>query len=208
MPTLLSDKHEDQLLSRHHYIAKGYCVRAKKTIAPVGLGTDVEYHLLESVGDGCLVVHDESDTTIANFKFTKSSQNFFDASCIAINSSYVKPGYQGLGIAPPAYKMLIDEYNVLSDFEQTFHGAHLWRTKISQFKDVNVYIIEDMDQLMRDMDGKPVLYKYDPSGENPLDNRIWGLDDSTVLKNVSPISASSTETLEDVRLLAVKNNKS
>lgn len=204
MPTLLSDKHEEKLLSKYHYIEKGYCVRAKKIIMPIGLGMDVEYHLLENVEDGCLVVHDESDITIANIKFTKSPQKFFGTPCVAINSSYVSLDYRGLGIAPLGYKMLIDEYDVLSDFEQTPHGAHLWRTKISQFKDVSIYIVENMDELMLDTDGKPVVYKYDPNGENTLDNCIWGLEDSAVLRDTSPISASSTDTLEDVRLLAVK----
>lgn len=189
MPNTLHKEYTNTLLSKEEYESSEYTLKASITLTPSGLGANAEFHRFENAKEGCVVVNEEGNKEpLANLLFTFTENKFFNnIQCIAINSSFVKDDYRGLGIAPHAYKILIDNYNVLSDFEQTRHGSHLWKTKIPKFKDVNVHVLTNFDEVLLDAEGKPVIYIHDPSGKNPLDDIIWGVDD-----------------YEDVRLIAVK----
>ena len=211
MPKILSRSHAAKLLSTSDYTSKGYTLKKSNNDYLESIDMTITYDLLVKNESGCLTLTSDNNC-IANITFKIPEKFHLLDKCIQIDSAFIQEEFRRLSIGPSAYLNLLDQYNIISDTEQTEAGVHLWRSKLARDTTIDLYVVKDFNTstpvFIKDKKGNPVLYKYDRTGCNLLDPKTWGYEepDPRMISNViSPeINASMKDTREDVVLVATK----
>lgn len=121
---------------------------------------------------------------------------------IQINSVYTHESYRGIGLAPLAYRQLVQEFDVISDTTQTEGGARHWQVKVSTIENVIVNIVTNFPNsptYLLDKQGQLITYTYGMTDIEPL---IWGLDVPDPRQKIDGINHKVDDTNETVVLVA------
>lgn len=210
-PQLLASEHDKENLRSLEDLELNDSMVLVDCCFEYGVGPNdetIKISLMRSSSEGtvCMevVIDNSTSSIIGNIDFDIwDDDGSILANGAAVYSAFVDPDYRAMGLALSSYKLLHNNFSLISDCEQTYDGAAFWKLKLSQESDIAVSVVitpEDTLPYKASNCHGFIIYDGTQTSDEPI---IWGKE---YFSDPAPsfLNVHQIENRKDVRLLAVK----